>query len=88
MVPCLFQELEWWGLTELDIEPCCWGNYSKFKDHKETLTALDDNFSYDFDMDAYGEKPTAMQKFRRGMWCFLEEPSSSVGAKVIDRPMA
>ncbi|XP_052224745.1 potassium voltage-gated channel subfamily C member 2-like [Dreissena polymorpha] len=28
-------ELIFWGLTELDIEPCCWGHYSKYKEHKK-----------------------------------------------------
>ncbi|KAL5005277.1 hypothetical protein ScPMuIL_018733 [Solemya velum] len=76
------QELEYWGLTELDIEPCCWGHYSQFKDHKETLAALDDNFTTTIDVDAWGDKLSDFQRFKRRMWELLEDPSSSRTAKV------
>ncbi|XP_060085893.1 potassium voltage-gated channel protein Shaw-like [Ylistrum balloti] len=75
-------ELDFWGLTELDIEPCCWGHYSKFKDHKETLAALDDNFTTEMDIDAWGDKPTNLNRFKRQMWQFMEEPGSTRGAKI------
>ncbi|ESO86721.1 hypothetical protein LOTGIDRAFT_71678, partial [Lottia gigantea] len=75
-------ELNFWGLDETEIEPCCWGNYSRFRDNKETLAALDDNFSGQIeDEDAWGEKPTKFTKFKRKMWIFLEDPTSSRGAK-------
>jgi hypothetical protein len=51
--------LEYWGLTELDIEPCCWGTYSKYKDHKETLAALDDNFTSSFEPELYDENASS-----------------------------
>ncbi|XP_060560572.1 potassium voltage-gated channel protein Shaw-like [Ruditapes philippinarum] len=75
-------ELDFWGLTELDIEPCCWGHYSKFKDHRETLAALDDNFTQQNEMEAWTENTTNFQKFKHRIWQFLEEPSTSRGAKV------
>ncbi|XP_050403234.2 potassium voltage-gated channel protein Shaw isoform X1 [Patella vulgata] len=76
-------ELDFWGLSESDIEPCCWGNYSRFKDNKETLAALDDNFmsSTIESSDAWNEKPSNLNKFKRKMWIFLEDPTSSRGAK-------
>lgn len=74
-------ELEYWGLTELDIEPCCWGTYSKYKDHKETLAALDDNFTSSFEPELYDENASSFTKFKMHAWQFLEEPSSSRGAK-------
>lgn len=79
------QELEYWGLTELDIEPCCWGQYSKFKDHKETLAALDDNFTSQIDVETTAwdnDKPSSLSRFKHNMWLFLEEPGSSRLAKV------
>ncbi|XP_064609217.1 potassium voltage-gated channel protein Shaw-like [Liolophura sinensis] len=76
-------ELEFWGLTELDIEPCCWGHYSKFKDHKDTLAALDENFSSGYDGEcAWGEKATNLQKFKVKIWRFLEHPGSSRWAQL------
>lgn len=77
-----FQELDYWGLTELDIEPCCWGHYSKFKDHRETLAALDDNFTQQTNVEVWGEKVSYLQRFRHQVWNFIEEPSTSRGAKV------
>nr|KAG5688182.1 hypothetical protein BaRGS_021373 [Batillaria attramentaria] len=75
-------ELDYWGLTELDIEPCCWGHYCKFKENKETLTALDDNFTFQLDdAEKDGKPPSGWTKFKRNMWIFLEDPSSSRGAK-------
>ncbi|XP_071117836.1 potassium voltage-gated channel protein Shaw-like [Haliotis cracherodii] len=75
-------ELEYWGLTELDIEPCCWGNYSRFKEHKDTLADLDENFTLGLDEKAWGEKPSSLQKFKKRIWMFLEDPASSRWAKV------
>lgn len=75
-------ELDFWGLTELDIEPCCWGHYSKFKDHKETLAALDDNFTQQNEIEAWTEKSSNYEKFKHRVWQFIEEPSTSRGAKV------
>lgn len=77
-----FQELDFWGLTELDIEPCCWGHYSKFKDHRETLAALDDNFTQQNEVEAWSDNCSNWQRFRHKVWQFLEEPSTSRGAKV------
>lgn len=74
--------MEYWGLTELDIEPCCWGTYSKYKDHKETLAALDDNFTSSFEPELYDENASSLTKFKIHAWQFLEEPSSSRCAKV------
>jgi len=73
--------LDFWGLTELDIEPCCWGHYSKYKEHKETLAALDDNFTEN-DTEAWSENVTDFQRFKHRVWQFLEEPSTSRSAKV------
>ncbi|XP_076443769.1 voltage-gated potassium channel KCNC1-like [Babylonia areolata] len=72
-------ELDFWGLTELDIEPCCWGHYCRFMENKKTLAALDDNFT--FQLQDSVNKPEGFHKFKRNMWIFLEDPSSSRGAK-------
>ncbi|KAI8789378.1 potassium voltage-gated channel protein Shaw-like [Biomphalaria glabrata] len=75
-------ELEYWGLTELDIEPCCWGHYNRFKENKETLAAIDDSFTFQMDPDAFGNKPTRYTEFKKRVWIFLEDPASSKGAKI------
>ncbi|CAG5121863.1 unnamed protein product [Candidula unifasciata] len=76
------QELEFWGLTELDIEPCCWGHYNRFKENKETLAAIDDTFTFQLDTEAFGVKPTPYMQFKKKMWIFLVDPSASREAKI------
>ncbi|KAL8616674.1 hypothetical protein ACOMHN_031656 [Nucella lapillus] len=73
-------ELDYWGLTELDIEPCCWGHYCRFMENKKTLTDLDDNFTCIF-QDNGDKPPEGFTKFKRDMWFFMEDPSSSKAAK-------
>ncbi|BFY97419.1 hypothetical protein BsWGS_00459 [Bradybaena similaris] len=75
-------ELEFWGLTELDIEPCCWGHYNRFKENKETLAAIDDTFTFQLDTEAFGEKPSPYMQFKKKMWIFLVDPSASREAKI------
>ncbi|CAH1797460.1 unnamed protein product [Owenia fusiformis] len=75
-------EMSFWGLNELDIEPCCWVSYSKFTDHKETLAALDDNFLFDFhDEYAWEKGESYWRMLRRKAWRFMEDPGSSKAAK-------
>ena len=75
-----FQEFLFWGVEEQDIEACCWGTYSKWTEHKNTLEDLDENFAYE-NVDAWGEKQTAYRKWASKIWRFLEDPASSRGAK-------
>ena len=79
---CVRQELEFWGLTELDIEACCWGHYNRFKENKETLAAIDDSFTFKLDDDAFGVKPSQFMEWKKRVWIFLEDPNSSRAAKV------
>lgn len=76
------QELEFWGLEESEIEPCCWAIYSKNTEHKHTLAELDENFAYapQSAWEEAGVKNT--RKWQINLWIFLEEPGSSRWAKV------
>ncbi len=78
---CILQELLYWGIEEQDIEACCWADYSKYTEHKEALRDLDDNFAFVED-DVWEDNDSRMKKFADKMWKFLEDPSSSTGAKV------
>ncbi|GFO21294.1 potassium voltage-gated channel protein shaw-like [Plakobranchus ocellatus] len=75
-------ELEFWGLTELDIEPCCWGHYNRFKENKETLAEIDDTFTFNVDAEAFGKNPSQFMQFKKKVWIFLEDPASSREAKI------
>lgn len=83
MAIAVFQELLFWGIEESEIEPCCWAVYSKNTEHRKTLEELDDNFAYQTDMQAWEDSVTGFKKFQLKVWKFLEDPSSSRGAKVI-----
>lgn len=81
------QELEFWGLNEAEIEPCCWGNYARFQSHKETLNNLESTFG------GGGEIPleeclqrqksrSCWKRYQSKVWVQLEYPSASKLAKV------
>ncbi|XP_064618881.1 potassium voltage-gated channel protein Shaw-like isoform X2 [Lineus longissimus] len=78
----LKSELDFWGVEEQDIEPCCWSSYSKFVDHKDTLAALDDDFATAPTSSAWGAEKPWHTRFRYNMWRLLEDPTSSIMAKV------
>ena len=84
LVSLYCQELEFWGLTELDIEPCCWGHYNRFKENKETLAEIDDTFTFNVDSEAFGKNPSPFMQFKKKVWIFLEDPTSSREAKVCE----
>ncbi|XP_074650221.1 voltage-gated potassium channel KCNC1-like [Tubulanus polymorphus] len=73
-------ELLFWGLEESDIEPCCWGAYSRFTDHKSTLAAIDETFGAHLN-DAWEEEPSKWLRTRRRIWAVLEDPSTGRLAK-------
>ena len=76
-----FQEFIFWGLEEQEIEACCWADYSKYTEHKDTLKDLDDNFMVS-ELEGWGDESSKWTKFANTIWEFLEEPTSSRWAKV------
>ena len=84
----VLQELEFWGLSEAEIEPCCWGNYAKYHSHKETLADLESAFGgedeYNFLENARSLKDTGTnwERIKRKGWLALEYPSECRLAKV------
>ena len=68
----------------MEIEACCWGEYSKFLDHRETLANLDSSFGA---VQLEPEEMSKMSKWKRCqtiVWNHLEYPSYSRGAKVAE----
>ena len=37
------RELDFWGIEEEMIEPCCWNTYTAFRDAQKTLAELDED---------------------------------------------
>ncbi|XP_071955902.1 potassium voltage-gated channel protein Shaw-like [Antedon mediterranea] len=93
--PAFEQELQFWGIDEKQIEPCCWSSYTQHRDAQETLAKLTGpEFESDDDIDEPDvasyfdiaedreEAPARWQLLRPKVWTFLEDPYSSKGAAV------
>ena len=70
-------------MFETEIEACCWGEYSKFLDHRETLANLDTTFGAVQLEPAELSQQSKWKSFQTRVWNHLEYPSYSRGAKVI-----
>uniref|UniRef100_A0A2C9JF28 BTB domain-containing protein n=1 Tax=Biomphalaria glabrata TaxID=6526 RepID=A0A2C9JF28_BIOGL len=79
------EELKFWGLKELDIEPCCWNNYNTWM---QTIKALkkverDRDPAYLHAGDILPPPPsTKYQRLKMLTWKILTDPSFSVIAQV------
>ncbi|XP_069580656.1 potassium voltage-gated channel subfamily V member 1 [Brachyistius frenatus] len=72
------QEIEYWGIDELRINPCCRERYYRRKEQKETLDVPREFEADDGDEDFVG---AACPTLRRHLWDFLEKPDSSLAAR-------
>ena len=75
-------ELDFWLIDANDIEPCCWAQYAKFLENKETLKMLDDSFAVYEDVFAEPEGEGAWKRLQRRLWRHLEDPSYSIVGKI------
>ncbi|KAJ8023726.1 Potassium voltage-gated channel protein Shaw [Holothuria leucospilota] len=95
--PAFEDELQFWGIDEKQIEPCCWSNYTQHRDAQETLAKLQgdnvelsDNEGGDDVAKIFGIEEEAQEsktgwytKWRPRIWIMLEEPYSSRAAKIL-----
>ncbi|XP_022617733.1 potassium voltage-gated channel subfamily V member 1 [Seriola dumerili] len=72
------QEIEYWGIDELRINPCCRERYYRRKEQKETLDVQKEFEADDGDEDFVG---AACPALRRRLWDLLEKPDSSRAAR-------
>ncbi|XP_037639546.1 potassium voltage-gated channel subfamily V member 1 [Sebastes umbrosus] len=72
------QEIEYWGIDELRINPCCRERYYRRKDQKENLDVGQEFEPEDTDEDFVG---AACPALRRCLWDLLEKPESSRAAR-------
>ncbi|XP_065657372.1 potassium voltage-gated channel subfamily C member 1 [Hydra vulgaris] len=56
--PIFAEELAFWGVDELMMQPCCWPSYSEFNDASKNLKAF-----HDFPMNHYRKKKKQVHKF-------------------------
>ncbi|XP_032236693.2 uncharacterized protein LOC5511462 isoform X2 [Nematostella vectensis] len=94
--PLFEDELAFWGIDELQVEPCCWLNYKQHREAQANLDPFDhhdsDNESVgDMDMSVYGlvadsirqRNRTWWKKYQPRIWTMFEEPYSSIPAQVL-----
>ncbi|XP_078107871.1 potassium voltage-gated channel subfamily V member 1 [Sander vitreus] len=72
------QEIEYWGIDELRINPCCRERYYRRKEQKENLDVRRAYEPEDNDEDFVG---AACPALRRCLWDLLEKPESSRAAR-------
>ncbi|XP_059195273.1 potassium voltage-gated channel subfamily V member 1 [Centropristis striata] len=72
------QEIEYWGIDELRINPCCRERYYRRKEQKETLDVQPEFEPEDAEEDFVG---AACPDLRRRLWDLLEKPDSSLAAR-------
>lgn len=93
--PLFEEELTFWGIDELQVEPCCWLNYKKHREAQANLEAFERSDSdgetvSDMDMTVYGlvankirsRNRSLWKKYQPKIWSTFEEPYSSRLAQV------
>ncbi|XP_041915079.1 potassium voltage-gated channel subfamily C member 1-like isoform X1 [Alosa sapidissima] len=79
------EELSFWGVSETDVEPCCWKNFRQHQDEEEALAQFEpDEGPPDYSTLVGG--PGRMQTSRvwiSKMWALFDDPHSSVPAMII-----
>jgi len=87
--PLFEEELAFWGIEELQMEPCCWSNYTQHREAQATLKAFEGlqkgNAESDVDNSALGIEnpvPKAEMTLKQKGWALLEKPYSSKYAQV------
>ncbi|VDK20701.1 unnamed protein product [Taenia asiatica] len=94
--PLFEEELEFWGLDSNQVEPCCWMTYTRHRETQDTLQTLE---RLDIDTDKKTEEElyekfhleeqylsgtlTKWQKWKPKLWALIDEPYSSLYAKVV-----
>ncbi|XP_013420580.1 potassium voltage-gated channel protein Shaw isoform X2 [Lingula anatina] len=81
--PAVKAELEFWGISEFEMEDCCWTTYSSYQERKESLAKFDSFLGKSPYKSRYrGDRVTTWQSARRRVWTDLENPGSSLFAKI------
>ena len=87
-VPYFIEEMDFWGLDDTTLAPCCWAKYQNYREEKEVVENLSE-----FDCDKRLIDTSSRPGWCRWkLWTVLEYPSSSIVAQVtsfalISRPL-
>ncbi|XP_062410522.1 potassium voltage-gated channel subfamily C member 1-like [Sardina pilchardus] len=78
------EELSFWGVSETDVEPCCWKNFRQHRDEEEALAAFEpDEGPPDYDSLVGGPGRVQTKACMPKMWALFDDPHSSVAAMII-----
>ena len=90
--PLFEEELNFWGIDELQMEPCCWSTYTRHRDARAfekvftvNQTRQEDDLSEDGEPSNMGsakQRKLWYNSYRKRIWNMLEKPYSSKGAQV------
>lgn len=76
--PQIKEELAYWGVSELHIEPCCWHNFSSWNSTMESLQQLE----RDSKLRVITSREEGPLVLKVRLWRTLTDPSSSLPAKI------
>lgn len=86
--PLFEEELAFWGIDELQMEPCCWSNYTQHRDAQATLKAFEglqksvEESENEASVFKVRHKESSRTKWKKEIWAMLEQPYSSKYAQV------
>ncbi|KAJ8312634.1 hypothetical protein KUTeg_010007 [Tegillarca granosa] len=81
-------ELEFWGIPMEYLSECCIKTYFKYESEVEKIEEI--NRVFDFNDTGYSEEDchnNKWTKFKRNVWIFLDQPTSSIPAKRLYNPL-
>ncbi|KAL2093463.1 hypothetical protein ACEWY4_010775 [Coilia grayii] len=83
--PLFEEELAYWGISETDVEPCCWTNFKRHRDAEEALAQFEpDEQPPDYNTAVDGQEGLQTQNVCRSkVWALFDDPHSSVPAMII-----
>ena len=71
------RELEYWGIDEKYVAPCCWHFFKSCSDNEVTIELLCEEFE-----ELATQQPSRFAIVYSRVWDFLEDPASSDAAMV------
>ena len=82
--PVFKLELEFWGIDEQKIEQCCWIRYNSDNDQKNSLVTFE-AYTHETETDGLCCQCPLWLRWRARIWRILDDPFSSIPAKVSHR---
>ncbi|XP_053375891.1 potassium voltage-gated channel protein Shaw-like isoform X3 [Mercenaria mercenaria] len=83
--PALMREFQYWGIDEQEIERCCFQPYNTWKTQTKSLEKLEydrKQSTTQTDLAHDRKSKSVWRRLRAVIWPFLQDPGSSVAAKI------